>query len=340
MGTRTAAQLVEGGRRKADVQVEVDRHTPAECLDYVNKGIAWVARTLSRAQGYAFYGRTWLVMGEASVQAGGAAVSFSGTPVDECNVVVEITSTADLAVMVFTVSLDGGATVHQTTVINGYAGATVPVTNMGFSVVFPASAMGAGYNAGYSWSASTTYPPVQASLRWVALPEAVLHIHSVAIIGASDRAYPLELVTQTEEHNLEDDDDSNGYPTHYRFRGHLGTGNTAPTTGGAAKLDLYPRPSAAHLIIVRYTPYPGVLALNDAWDALAGHEDAVEYFVAREIFEKDDRLDRAKWCQGQLDKWEAALKTQQPRVTGDAPRVKDVRDRQRDVGRPRPRWVR
>jgi hypothetical protein len=311
--TVPVATIIDRARRRADIENELDRFTPAELLDEVNASLARLHVILVGVRGAEFFEKQYLVYATTvatgtsppDIQVGGFA------EYDGAVVVVRGNITGPPGSAMVQVSVDNGLTFGAaiSTTARVY---TVPGTAI--TITFPDTGTYVGDNG---WSSTPSEPlsvPNTASLR---LPPDFFEMGNVSALVNGQRINVTRYM-KNERVYLRDVRDWFGltapFPC-YRLRGDR-------SRDGGELIDFAPLPAGAYPLTIFYVPQARTYVDGQSIPLDSGHEEWLILDVAIKCREKDD-MERASLVARQAQLLEEITKVAQYRDANMPERVVD-----------------
>ena len=327
MRTRQFSELQADAYKLADLEGFTDRYPASEVGRYINQGNAECWDLLVAARGYAYFGKTWYVLG--SVTASGTTpptVTVSGAP----NVgtgttyalTIEIVVGGAVATATFRFSTDAGTTWSDTYT----TASTVQLPGTGVYATFATGT----YNADNAYAVTAALPTTTSEVQTYVLPPDFYKLHQLTLTSGTQWTLPLSPVNHVDKpYWMTSNVQSSIRPGYYEIR--------------AGYYDFWPAPHGEYTINLAYVPCATVLVnSSDTFDGINGWEDYGTHWAARKMLLKEGDIEMANLVTQDMNKiGQRITNMAAERDQGASSRVQDARGalswnnpRRRYYGRP------
>lgn len=305
--------IIDRARRRADIESELDRFTPAELLDEVNASLARLHVILVGVRGAEYFEKQYLVYSSTvAVGTDPPAIAVSGfAEYDGAVVVIRGNITGAPGAAQVQISKDNGVTFgsNVTTTPGPYN-----VPNSSIVVTFPDTGTYVGDNG---WTSTPTEPTTTANVGTMPLPPDFFEMGNVSALINGQRINVLRYM-KNERVYLRDVRDWYGlvapFPC-YRLRGDR-------SRNGGELVDFAPIPAGAYPLTLFYVPQARTYTDSESIPLDSGHEEWLILDVAIKCREKDD-MERASLVARQSQLLDEITKVAQYRDANMPERVVD-----------------
>ncbi len=307
-----ASTIITRVRRVADQESATTRFPDSELLDYVSEGSKDFWDILIQENPYPWIGLAYLLFDTVTQTGSDPAITFSGSPVGDFNILIQITTAGTLAggLARFKWSINGGSTYTTGATV----AASVTLGNTGVVATFASGS----YTLNNVYSCNTTPMVTNTNQRWYDLPSDFYIAHTISAETVGGRTYLLEYLPSRNEPLMRDlSINPNGAPLYYQIQG---------SRAGACQIGLWPQPTNNVKIRINYIKQPPVISSTAITvDAVNGWYDYVVYFAAAKCAMKDEDWDLYRACRDEMKRIGDRIKSvAKSRSATEVPHIQDI----------------